>query len=121
MASAWKAVALYLGLCVAAAADNADLIFPPPASKGSDLPEKLMVLIPGANVATEHYSTTVQGGSITDQLRGGGVVLRRSRGALVVVQVARCLASFSKIPRGEDEDPARLSCLVDRAWSGLVF
>ena len=61
-------------------------------------------------MATEHYSTTVQGGSITDQLRGGGVVLRRSRGALVV-QVARCLASFSKIPR---EDPVYLVWSIAR-------
>ena len=41
----------------AVAADNSNLVIPPLESK-SDLPEKMLVLIPGANVPTSYYSDT---------------------------------------------------------------
>ena len=41
----------------ASAADNSNLVIPPLESK-ADLPEKMLVLIPGANVATSYYSDT---------------------------------------------------------------
>ena len=41
----------------AAGADNSNLVIPPLESKAA-LPEKMLVLIPGANVATSYYSDT---------------------------------------------------------------
>jgi len=39
---------------------NADLVFPPLDSKSSDLATKMMVFIPGGNVATEYYTDTAK-------------------------------------------------------------
>ena len=36
-------------------ASNDDVILAPPSSKGAELEEKLMVLIPGAGVSTSYY------------------------------------------------------------------
>lgn len=52
-------VTILLSIAIHVQADDApndDLILPPLQSKGGDLEEKLMVLIPGANVATSYYT-----------------------------------------------------------------
>ena len=52
-------VTLSISLTLAVQADDAtneDLILAPPSSKGEELEEKLMVMIPGAKVATSYYT-----------------------------------------------------------------
>ena len=52
-------VTLLISLTLAVQADDAtneDLILAPPSSKGEELEEKLMVMIPGAKVATSYYT-----------------------------------------------------------------
>ena len=46
---------LLLGASAVCFAENSNYVLAPPTGRPASLPEKLLVMIPGANVATEHY------------------------------------------------------------------